>query len=195
LRAKSGGFSLLELLIVTLILGVILGAVFVTFSTGNLSFSVTGSKVELQSRLRAAMAWITNDLRQAISWNVADVSDPLSLPTTVHLKFNTWAWDNVAQTWALSADYIEYTYDPVNKTLRRSFVPAAGSPAYIDFNDITEPPFYTTYLGQGNPGNELDPDELRVNRKLTVVIRGEKAVRGTLTVPFVMQSEVKIRNG
>jgi prepilin-type N-terminal cleavage/methylation domain-containing protein len=193
LRAKKlKGFTALEILIATLILSVALGAVFFTFSTGELSFQVTREKVQLQSRLRAAMGWVMKDLHQAISWNVAD---PVNLPGVSHLKFNTWVWDNGAGTWALSTDYVEYTYDAVNKRLRRSFVPAIGSAATIDFNDIAEPPFYTTYIGPNNPANQLDADQLRNSRVLIVVIRGQKAVRGTLTVPFSLISEVKIRNG
>ncbi len=133
------------------------------------------------------------DLRQAISWNIADSGNN---PSTIHLKFNLWDWNSGTGTWDLSADYIEYDYDSNAKKLTRKFYDdATGNTMTLEFNNIIEAPFYTTYLGTGDPGNTLDADQLRNNRKLTILITGQKLLRGSLSVPFNLKSEVKIRNG
>jgi hypothetical protein len=142
------------------------------------------------------MYWIVKDLHQAISWNLASIVNPNNNPATTHLKFNLWVWNTNTNTWDLSADYIEYNYDSVSKKLTRTYYnDTTKNSMVLEFNDIIEEPFYTTYIGVSDPGNVLEADQLRNNRKLIIVISGQKLVRGSLYVPFNLKTEVKIRNG
>ena len=199
LRASPGkirAFTLIEVLMTSLILSVVLSALFITLHIGQASFAASNSKIVIQSQVRMAMNWIVKDLHQSISWNVASTVSPNNDPTTNHLKFNLWAWNDTTNTWDLSADYIEYTYyEDLNKLTRTYYNDTTKINMIIEFQNIIEDPFYTTYIASGNPGNVLDVDQLRNNRKLTVVIKGEKLVRGSLYVPYALQREVKIRNG
>jgi len=193
---KIRGFSLVEVLVTTLILSVIFSALIVTLNIGQASFAASNSKIIIQSQVRMAMDWVVKDLHQSISWNVASTISPNNNPTTKHLKFHLWSWNSVTNTWDLSADYIEYNYDDtLNKLTRTFYNDTTKTNMVIEFQNIVEDPFYTTYIGPGDPGNILDVDQLRNNRTLTIVISGEKLVRGTLYMPFALQTEVKIRNG
>lgn len=190
---KRKGFSLVELAVAAFILSIILGALFMALSTGDLSFTVNAAKLEIQSRIRIVMDWIIKDVRQAISWNIA--SDP-NAPSTQHLKFNLWSWNTTTNTWDLSDDYIEYEYDAFSqKLIRRFYDSATAQTMTVEFNNITEAPFYTTYIGPGDPGNVLEADQLRNFRVLIVVLKGQKIVRNSIYAPFNLMSEVKIRNG
>ncbi|OGX18539.1 MAG: hypothetical protein A3K83_07615 [Omnitrophica WOR_2 bacterium RBG_13_44_8b] len=167
-----------------------MASLFISLNMGQFSFPRNSAKLDLQSEVRLAMDWIEKDVRQAISWNIADV---LNTPSTTHIKFSLWDWNITTNTWDLSADYIEYSYDGVSGKLTRTIVQGANT-STLEFSNLTEAPFYTTYLGQGDPGNTLDAGQLLANNKLIVVIRGQKDVRGAL-IPFHLISEVRIRNG
>lgn len=197
LRAKKRGFTLAELLIASLIFSVILAALFITLNIGQLSFSTSSAKIGVQSQVRLAMDWLIKDLRQAISWNIASISAPyINDPTTTHLKFNLWSWNSGTSTWDLSADFIEYNYDAVAEKLTRVYYnDTTKTTMTLEFDNIVEAPFYTAYIDAGNPANILDADQLRINRRLIIVINGQKLVRSGLFVPFNLKSEVKIRNG
>lgn len=185
------GFTLVELLITALLLTIVLAALFATLNVSHYSYSVTSTKLDLQSKVRLAMDWIVKDVRQSVSWNIASDTN---VPSTTHLKFNLWTWNTTANDWDLSEDYIEYSYDPDLKKLARLSVEVAGNNSTIEFNDIDEAPFYTTYLGPGDASNVLDKNQLLLGQ-LIIVIRGRKNVRGSLYVPFNLMSEVMIRNG
>lgn len=192
LLAKRCGFTVIELLIAGMILAVILTGLFMTLNIGQFSYPITSAKLHLQSEVRLAMDWIIKDLRQTISWNIASVENA---PSTIHIKFNLWTWNSSTHTWELGTDYIEYDYDSNLEKLTRRYVDTFGNPTTLEFNNIIEAPFYTTYIGTGDPSNTLDADQLRNDRKLIIVISGRKYVRGSLYVPFTLESEVKIRNG
>lgn len=193
---KRGGFSLVEALIVSLILSVILGALFITLNIGQMSFATSLSKIALQSQVRLTMDWLVKDLRQSISWNIASIAAPNNDPTTTHLKFNLWSWNSVTSTWDLSPDFIEYNYDALEEKLTRThYNDTTKTTMTLEFANIVEAPFYTTYINTGDPANVMNADSLRNNRKLIIVISGQKLVRGSLYVPFYLKSEVKIRNG
>lgn len=169
-----------------------MGALFLVFNLGHFSESLSQEKLVLQSGVRLAMDWITKDMRQAISWNIA--SDE-NAPAVEHLKFNLWAWNAVTNTWDLSSDYVEYNYDSDAQKITRSYYnDATHTTMTLEFGDILEPPFYTYYVGTGDPANVLNKDSLRNNGVLTVVIKGERALRN-VSIPFSLKSEVRIRNG
>lgn len=193
LPVKKRAFSLIEILIVALILSVVLASLFLTLNMGYFSSSAGSVKIELQAQVRLAMDWLVKDLRQAISWNITSTDNN---PTITHLKFNLWNWNNITNAWDLdSAAYIEYNYDSNLRKLTRISDDGAGNIMTLEFNDIIEAPFYTSYVGPADPGNVLDCDQLRNQRRLIIVLSGRKHVRGSLFVPFNLKSEVRIRNG
>lgn len=185
------GFTLTELSISALILAVILAGLFLSLNIGQFSSALSIEKIKLSSDVRLAMEWINRDLRQAISWNIAATENT---PSTTYLKFNLWAWNNVTRAWDLSSDYVEYSYDPVTQRLTRTAVYGAGNTLVLEFNNLIEAPFYTTYVAANDPENLLDPDALRTQRKLLVVLSSQRVYRGRI-LTYDIKSEVKIRNG
>jgi hypothetical protein len=164
-----------------------MSSLFLTFNIGQFSFPVSSAKLESQAEARNVMNWIVKDLRQAISYNIANNN-----ATTSYLKMNLWQWNITANQWDISntTNYVEYFYNNSSQNLTRQYTDASGNVSKLEFNNITEAPFYTNYTAK-----ELDMNNLLVNRKLIVVISIEKALRGALIVPFTLISEVKIRNG
>lgn len=189
---KLRGFSIVELLVASLILSVIIAGLFLTLNIGQVSNSLSTANLELQSEIKLAMDWIVKDLRQTISWNIASVDNN---PTPVHLKFNLWVWNTTTNTWELSAAYIEYNYDINTQRLTRLLSDESGNITTLVFNNISQAPFYTTYISSGDPGNSLNADLLRNDRKLIIVLNGRKLTRASLPLTFNLQAEVRIRNG
>lgn len=182
----SDGFTLVEMLIVVFILSIIMTGLFLTFNIGQFSFPITSAKLELQSEARNIMNWITKDLHQAITGNIADNN-----ATTNYIKINLWEWNyttNLRDTH--NNAYIEYFYNGTSRKLTRQYTDASGGVSTLEFSNITESPFCTN-LTTGI----LDRNYLRTNNKLNVIVSVEKIIRGTLSVPFILISEVTIRNG
>ncbi len=186
------GFTIVELMVAALILMIVLAGLYWSLNSGQIATNVTKAKLELEADIRLAMDWITKDLRQSISWNIAGADNN---PTTSHLKFNLWLWNATTHTWDVTTSYVEYNYDSVAKTITRVAVDGTGNVMSFVFNNIEEPPFYTQYIDTGDPGNVLVPIELQSNKKLIVVISGRKLVRAGLFVNSKLKLEVRIRNG
>lgn|GEM_PF-4003828 len=193
--AKKGAFTYFEVLIVFLIFGVVLAALFITLNAGYFTQALSSQEVELQSTVRLASEWAAKDLRQAIVGEIVKVQNS---PSTSHLKFNLGTWNTTTHTWDISAtDYIEYTYDSQAKKLTRTYVfteDEITKTMTLAFNNLIEAPFYTRYDGPGDPDNTLNTTDLSNNKKLIVVLRGEKTVRGTEKVSYAMVSQILIRN-
>jgi prepilin-type N-terminal cleavage/methylation domain-containing protein len=64
-RASDGGFSLLELLIVTAILPVVLGAAYLVFMTMSGNYSTIAAQSEATSEAQRAMDTMVREIRQA----------------------------------------------------------------------------------------------------------------------------------
>jgi len=164
-----------------------MGGLLLTFNVGQTSFPVTSARLEAQSEARNAMNWIMKDLRQAITWNIANNN-----ATTTYLRMNRWAWNNTTNQWDVTnaTDFIEYFYNNTAQVLTRQYTDASGSVSMLQFSNITEAPFYTNLTTR-----QLTENALRSNRSLFVVISVEKSIRGSIIVPFTLIAEIRIRNG
>ena len=64
---KSNGYSMVEVMVATSILGVVSLLGFIVLKTSNETAQLTTAKVDVQSSLRDTMAVITHELREAVS--------------------------------------------------------------------------------------------------------------------------------
>lgn len=186
LRIKKRGFSLVEILIVALLLTIIVFALLTTLNTGEVSNSVSTAKADLQAKVRQAMDWIIKDVRQT---NLIQINT--NNPLGNHIKFKQVTGIDGAGNYALSANYIEYTYNSASQQLTRNEVDDFGVPVPGSsrvFSNITQSPFYS------EAGVALAPGAILVSKKLIVVISGENQVNINLTLNFSLTEEVKIRN-
>lgn len=190
LRSKSG-FTLVEALLVTGIMGIIMAGLFYVLSTGELSSVISYSRVEAQSSARRVVDWVTRDARLA---RVYDIGSLASNPTNSHLKFYpVTGWDAVNKQYTLSPNYIEYTYDSNTKTLKRETIDSSGNVVNTWlFQDIVSPPFFTF----DTAGNIIDlGTEIHQSRMLIVSINVRKQARGGVNIDAGITTEVRIRNG
>jgi prepilin-type N-terminal cleavage/methylation domain-containing protein len=85
---KQGGFSLLELLVVMVIMGLVVTAIYSLHQTSQRSASTQDEVVEVQQNLRVAMDQITRDVRMA-GFLIATDEAPLSTATASTLTIRT----------------------------------------------------------------------------------------------------------
>jgi type II secretory pathway pseudopilin PulG len=164
---KKKGLSLIELFVAAGILSLILAALFISITSGDLSSAVSSAKSDLQGKLRLIMDWITKDVR---STNIIEINT--NSPSAGYLKFKkVTGIDNITGNYTLSPDYTEYSYNSTSGELTRSEINGTTGEILrtVPFNNITQSPFYTT---QGVP-----------------LVPG-----GILTLNLTLTEEVKIRN-
>lgn len=191
LRNKPNGFSLTEVLIVAFILSVIIAGLVLTLNVGTFSNTVTSGKLDLESGARQLLSWIVKDVRQAVKW---EITSDANQPSATHIKFKqVQGWDSAVEAWIWSGDYIEYDYDSALKKIMRRLIDNNGNIIQTwEFNDIIEVPFYTRY---DDTVKEFKKEDLQTNGLLVIVINVQKQVGGSLSIPFTLKAEAKIRNG
>jgi type II secretory pathway pseudopilin PulG len=186
---KIKGFSVLEILLVALISSLIIGGLFFAFSTGEYTSTLSSAKADLGSELRRTMSWITQDVREAVVWDIANNS-----PSTSYIKFRpVIGWNTASDTYYLDSNYLEYTYNADSNTITRRLSDASDNTIQTwNFNYITQPPFYT----RDASGNvvALDSSSLLNSKRMIVVLTGQKEVRGTQNIGLTLTEEAKIRN-
>jgi prepilin-type N-terminal cleavage/methylation domain-containing protein len=172
LLVKKDGFTLNEVLISVLILGIVLAGLFITLSTGEFSSSVSSAKLEVQAETRRLMDWIVKDVRQTSSSQIAN-----NAPSNSHIKFKVClGHDSSNIIW--SSDFIEYTYDSSLNRLTRTDYSSGTS---WNFDNIIAAPFNTS--------------ELLTDSKLTVTITVQKQGARIPVITSTLISKIKIRNG
>lgn len=190
-RTPLTGFTFIEVFCVAVISSLIITAFFLALNTGGFSKSVSSAKVEVQSEVRRAMDWVAKDVRQAVSWDIADANNG---PADTHIKFRqVQGWDTNAEALVLTDNYLEYTFEANSNTITRRQSDASNNTIQTwVLRDITQPPFYT----RDNFGNvvPLNSGNLLTSRKLIIAIAGQKQINGSLNATAALTEEVKIRN-
>lgn len=171
---------------VLFIFGIIFSSLIAVLNVGDFSNNINSQKTDLQADIRRVLSWVTNDVRQTIVWDIADLSNS---PNPNHIKFRVVSsWDSVNNTLVLSTNYIEYTYDSTTKILTRS----SGGNTW-QFNNIIASPFFT----RNSSGTvvALNASDLLSSKKLIILINGQRQVKNNLNINLTLTEEVKIRNG
>jgi hypothetical protein len=180
---KSGGFTLVEILVVTLLFTIIIGSLLVTLTTGQLSTAVGSAKADLQAKLRNIMGLLVRDVRQT---NILEINT--HSPTIDHIQFRKVTGIDASGNYTLDTYFIVYTYDSGLKQLTRQGDDGAGHTVTTTWDNITQSPFY---VASGEP---LAANNILTYKKLRIVIAGESTVRTSLVLTFTLTEEVKIRN-
>lgn len=190
LRNKIRGFTIIEILLVTLTLAAVVGVLFYAVNAAHASFNLSSARSNLQSEVRRNLGWIIKDTRQAISWDIANNS-----PSPSYIKFRqVVGWDTVNNTFLLSNYYIEYTYNAINKTItRRTSDLNNNTTGLWTLNHIIATPFATI----NTSGNivPLNNGDLLTSKKLVITISGLNQVPNGQNTTYSLTQEVQIRNG
>jgi competence protein ComGC len=184
-HSKKSGLTLIEVLVVAFILTVIIGSLFLTLTTGELSSSISSEKTDLQAKVRLVMDWIIKDVRQT---NLIQINT--NAPSADHIKFKkVTGIDNATGNYTLSSNYIVYSYDNTLQRLTRNEVDDGGTilNSWV-FSNITQSPFYS------DTGVPLAPGGILTSKKLIIIILGQSQFRNSLTLNSSLTEEVKIRN-
>lgn len=188
-HVRKKGYTLVELAIAGVILSVIVGALFVTFTSGDFSVSTGLAKVDLQGKVRLISDWIVRDVRQT---NLAEIDT--NTPSQDYIKFRkVTGIDDSTGSYALSDNYIEYNYTTASGHLMRNELDENGTVLQSTvFSNITQAPFYTDIgvaLEQSpNPNNILNA------RKLTIVVASQSRPKSGVVLSYSLSQEVKVRN-
>ena len=191
---KIKGVTLVEALIVVSTLSVLMAGLFYALNAGQSSWSFNAAQAEVQSEVRRAADWITNDVREA---RRVDIGSGSNNPTSTHIGFKkVTGYDTSGGGQAiLSSNIYEYTYDPGLKTITRT---DSGKPGQSwVFRYITEAPFYTN-----NGGSIIIIDPVSPNPNspvyqtgnLVIKLSGQKEVRSGINAVYALTEEVYIRN-
>ena len=187
---KIRGFTLLETLFVAFTLSVITGILFYAVNTVQFSFTVSSARGNLQSEVRRTIGWIIKDVRQAVSWDIAN-----NTPTPSYIKFRqVTGWDTVNNTFLLSNYSIEYIYNSVNNTITRRTSDLSNNTIGVwVLNDVIATPFSTI----DSSGNivPLNNSDLLTSKQLVVIISGQSQVQGMQNTTYILTEKVQIRNG
>jgi Tfp pilus assembly protein PilV len=183
---KKRGLSLIEVFVSSGILSLLLAALFIGLTSGQLSSTVSSAKADLQGKLRLIMAWIVKDVRQT---DIIEINS--NVPSVDHLKFKkVTGIDNITGNYTVGSDYTEYNYNSTSGVLTRSEINGSTGAIQhsVPFNNITQSPFYTA------PAVPLVVGGILNSKKLIIVIAGETRVRNSLTLNLTLTEEAKIRN-
>ncbi|MBU4251951.1 MAG: prepilin-type N-terminal cleavage/methylation domain-containing protein [Candidatus Omnitrophica bacterium] len=187
LRNKLRGFSLVEVLLVAVILSVIIGVCLYALNAAQVSFNLTLAQRNLQSEVGRTIGWIVKDSRQAVSWDIANNN-----PTPDYVKFRqVIGWDTVNNTFSLSSNYIEYTYNALAHTITRRDI-GGVTREWILSNVFSSPFFTIDSLGSIVPLNNSD---LLTSKQLVITISGQSSVLNLPDTTYSLTERVRIRNG
>lgn len=172
----------------------ILAALLALLNLGQFTNSILSPRLDLQGSVRNTLDTVVKDVRQSASYEIADVAT--NNPSATHIKFRKVdSWDPATNLFIFFPDFIDYSYDTVEKKLTRSIINSAGTViAAREFYNINGAPFYSVDPASGAL-LPLDPNVLRSTGKLVVIINGEKQILGSTNINFSLQQEIKIRNG
>ena len=189
LRNKIKGFSLIEMLLVVAILSVIIGVCLYAMNATHISFHSTLASKNLQSEVRRTIGWIVKDIRQAVSWDIANNN-----PAPDYIKFKqVTGWDTVNNTFLLSNYYIEYTYDAVDHTIiRRASDLSNNTLGVWTLNNVTASPFFT--IDTSGDIVSLNSSDLLTSKQIVITISGQSSLPN-LQAGYNLTEEVQIRNG
>jgi len=166
----------------------LMSGIFFALSSGELSGTFSSARADQQGEVRRTLDWIVNDIRQTVSWEIANNS-----PSPEHIKFRqVEGWNTATDTFLLSANYIEYTFDINTNTVTRSLVDGSGNTlqSWV-FNNIVQAPFST--INSSGLTVPLNSGDLLTSTKIVVLISGQNQIRGK-TITYSLTEEVKIRN-
>ena len=179
-------FTIVEVLLAAAIGASITGVLFYALTGGQNVNDLSSAKVAAQSQARMVIDWVSRDLRQTVVWELANNS-----PSATHIKFRpVLGWDISGNTYQLGANYIEYNYNAITKTLTRN----VGAQSWV-YNDIIAQPFST----RDSLGNLIPLDNSVGTSKKVVILIEVKKVFNKDTPKEVdstvsLTEEIKIRN-
>ena len=180
----------MEALLTLLALGVILSALIAVLSIADTSRGISIAKVDLQASVRETVDAFARDVRQTISWDIANNN-----PSGIHIKFRqAEGWNTTTDTLVLGANYIEYDYDANSGTLTRNITTAAGATLETrEFHNLTQTPFYTLDLTNSTVVALNQPDLLN-SRRVVIVAAGQAQTNKGQTITCTLTEEIKVRN-
>lgn len=164
------------------------GVLFYILNSGQNVNDLSSAKVSTQAHARRVSDWIAKDLRQAVTWDLANNS-----PSATHLKFRpVLGWDIAGNTYDLDVNYIEYNYNAASDTLTRNSLNAAGTVLNSwAFTDIVAQPFFT----RNGAGTLIALDNtVGTSKKVITLISVNKVSAKGVTVSASLTTETKIRN-
>ena len=160
------GFSLFEVMVVTLILGIVIGGVFMTFTIGSRTYSRDIVLLDLEQQTRRALDSLMRELRQTDSFHVS-ISE--GVPDSISFYILSDPNGTSGGAWV---GPIRYYVDTVNSRLMRQEIDTTPRVVAHNIDDLQ-------FVETGN--------------FLNIEITGLQRVFGQ-DLTFVREGEVRMRN-
>jgi hypothetical protein len=176
-------------MVVGMIMAIVMSALVMLLHVGEVSTGIGNDKSDLDADVRLLTGWIVRDIRQA---KIQELNN--NTPTTNHIKYNIWLWNNTSLSQQKTSEYVEYDYDEDAQVLTRNYINTSATPnlqGQWNFSDITMSPFYTSYTSEAS--NSFSNVTLLGTRRLIVAIKKEKLTRGK-NINLTLVEEIRIRN-
>ena len=170
------GFSLIEILISSVILIIIFTGVFFVLNAGDQSWNAGTGSLDLQQQVRQAMDGMSKELRQTRGGNITIEPDSRSINFTVPISITT---DPVTYS-----SVINYYLNATSNQLERLHPSDAESKVLA--NDIAD----LSFCCQGGS----DCFDCQNSTLLQIQVNGTKTVRQRALTPFNLTEEVGLRN-
>jgi len=170
------GFTLIEVLISSVILIIIFTGVFLVLNAGDQSWNAGSGSLDLQQQVRQAMDGMSKELRQARGGNITIEPDGRSINFTVPI--------NITTNPVTYSSVINYYLNAAGNQLERVH-PVHTAPKILA-NDIAD----LTFCCQGGSGCS----DCQNSTLLQIQVNGAKTVRQRALTPFNLTEEVGLRN-
>ena len=187
---RNKGFTIVELLVVTLIISFLFGVLFFVLNVGQVSQKVSLERVYLEAELRRFMDCISKDIRQTTAYNIKENS-----PNSGYIKFkkvtdvNTSGADSPL---LFSDDYIEYIYSSDGGSMIRRMIYSNGTNQTLFFNTtLIQAPFYT--YNSTDDIVPLNENDLLNSKKILVNLTAQRNIKNQ-TINCSLIQEIAIRN-
>jgi type II secretory pathway pseudopilin PulG len=170
------GFSLIEILISSVILIIIFAGVFFVLNAGDQSWNAGTGSLDLQQQVRQAMDGMSKELRQARHGSIIIEPDARSINFTVPI--------NITTNPPTYSSVINYYLNATSSQLERLH-PLNTAPKILA-NDISD----LSFCCQGGSGCS----DCQNSTLLQVQVNGTKTVRQRVLTPFNLTQQVRLRN-
>jgi type II secretory pathway pseudopilin PulG len=204
-KLKNHGFTLTELLMVTGIITLVIGASLVLISTGSLSVNLTNAQIQTQEQARIAMEQISRELRLSraglvrisgnLGWTVSDASPNDTINFQIPLgsyadqltlnAINEIQWGCGQAGQAHLGHFLAYSVNGNNQLIRSSYTNPDGT-GIEETKIICQNINQITFL-RNNTSDEYIEIQIVTQKQIS-------AQAGTTQLTQTLHSRVRLRN-
>jgi len=201
---NTTAFTLIEVLMAMVIVGVVIGAIYAVFISSNRSYHTQDSAAEAQQRVRVGIDFMVRDIRMVGLDPLRSATDPHPLDSdgagikeaaASKIRFTSDIDMNGVIDNPKNQERVTYEYDAANRRLRRCLYEGTGSQSWRTLIENVGVLQFTYLDADGNDlGDPVAAADLADIRTVVISmsVEGEGALGGTIT--RTLNTRVSCRN-